>query len=120
MNNDNKAAVYSFDQSTRVLIGVRYEEKPYEVKPGETLVAPKDGLRPPYRWNGTDWDQASVEEFNAQRPSMGPVGPSTKDQALNSLGLQISQVMKQQAAMVQAMTALSKLVAQKNSTNGGN
>lgn len=120
MNNDNKAAVYSFDQSTRVLTGVRYEEKPYEVKPGETLVAPKDGLRPPYKWNGTDWDQASVEEFNAQHPSNGPVGPSTKDQALNSLGLQISQVMKQQAAMVQTMAALGKLVVQKNSTHGGN
>lgn len=120
MNNDNKAAVYSFDQSTRVLTGVRYEEKPYEVKPGETLVAPKDGLRPPYKWNGTDWDQASVEEFNAQHPSMGSTGPSTQGQALNALGLQISQVMKQQANLTQAMAALGRLVAQKNSTNGGN
>lgn len=120
MDNNNQIVIYSFDQSTRVLTGVRYEKKPYEPKSNETLVAPKDGLRPPYKWNGTDWDQASVEEFNAQHPSNGPVGPSTKDQALNSLGLQISQVMKQQAAIVQAMTALSKLVAQKNSTNGGN
>lgn len=120
MDNNNQVVIYSFDQSTRVLTGVRYEEKPYEPKSNETLVAPKDGLRPPYKWNGTDWDQASVEEFNAQHPSNGPVGPSTKDQALNSLGLQISQVMKQQAAMVQAMATLGKLVIQKNSTNGGN
>ena len=120
MNNDNQVAIYTFDQTSQVLTGVRYEQKPYEVKPGETLVAPKDGLRPTYTCNGTDWDQASVEEFNAQHPSNGPVGPSTKDQALNSLGLQISQVMKQQAAMVQAMAALGKLVAQKNSANGGN
>lgn len=120
MDNNNQIVIYSFDQSTRVLTGVRYEQKPYEVKPGETLVAPKDGLRPPYTWNGTDWDQASVEEFNAQHPSNGPVGPSTKGQALNSLDLQISLVMKQQAELTQAVTALGKLVAQKNSVNGGN
>lgn len=120
MDNNNQVVIYSFDQSTRVLTDVRYEKKPYEPKSNETLVAPKDGLRPPYKWNGTDWDQASVEEFNAQHLSMGSTGPSTQGQALNALGLQISQVINQQAVMAQAMAALGKLVAQKNSTNGGN
>lgn len=94
MDNDqmktNRTVVYSFDPETRLLSDMRYEAADYKLAANETLVAPKDGLRPPYRWNGTEWEEASVEEFNKEHPGF-KVGLTPTTQAINILGQQLVQ-----------------------------
>lgn len=81
----NRTVVYSYDPETSIFSGMRYEAADYKLAANETLVAPKDGLRPPYHWNGAEWTEASVTEFNEKHPGF-KVGQDSlsSDEKLNA------------------------------------
>lgn len=65
---DNKIAVYTFDTITKLFASMRLEDADYQPKGGETLTAIPDGLRPPYKWTGSNWAGSTEEEFEKAFP----------------------------------------------------
>lgn len=110
----NRTVVYSYDPETSIFSGMRYEASDYKLAANETLVAPKDGLRPPYHWNGAEWTEASVTEFNEKHPGF-KVGLTPTTQAINILGQQLVQAKQDSLSSDEKLNAkLDKLTESVN------
>lgn len=95
----------------------------YKLQANETFDPVPDGQQQPSTRIAGGWKGATKEEHEAylaeqrklhpdQYPEQKPAEPSKQDQALNALGLQLSQVQKTQAAQSQAINALGLQFAQ--------
>lgn len=66
----------------------------YVLKTNETFVAPKDGIKLPVTFDGTRWIEATDEQrqaaFDAANVDSYNPGPTTEQQMINALGLQMA------------------------------
>lgn len=66
----------------------------YVLKANETFVAPKNGIKLPVTFDGTQWIEATDEQrqaaFDAANASSYNPGPTAEQQMINALGLQVA------------------------------
>lgn len=111
--------------------GFKMAEDGYQPATGETVVAIPQPNVMPVKWNGSTWQNATDEEAAAYQkqltaghpaPPMAPAQPTTPtpaDQATNTLGQQLAQVMQQQTLIMNALNALGQQRAAQDTTKQG-
>lgn len=121
-------AVYTWDDNN-LYIPTANKTVPddYQLAGNETFDKPEDanghGLRMPIKRMNSQWIGATLQEYQAAHPAV-PVKPSESVQAMNSLGIQVAELTKQNQQLKQSVNALGLQLAQvtmsKKNENGGN
>lgn len=114
-------AVYSWDKDNH-LDTINLVEDDYQLAPSETFTKPEDGLYEPISWTGSAWVGVSKEEWEAKHPRK-PVEPSADAKVMNTMGIQIANLTKQNQSLSQTVNALGLQIAKMQDTktaNGGN
>ena len=125
------ATIYYADETTKFFKGTNIVDGEYQLKDNETFENPTGKLEPAKLVNGS-WIDATPEEHEAyvkaQQAEAAKFLPtnniSVGDKAMNALGVQVSQLTKDNLILTKSVDALGKQLAamQMNSTkeNGGN
>ena len=120
--------VYMYGSDT-TFNGYKIVDDNYELQMGETLVPLPNGIKMPAKFNGSTWTEATDAEYKAyleqqkqaylaQNPEASqPTKPSTQDQAMNALGLQVADLVKENQDLKKSINALGLQVAQAMATN---
>lgn len=122
-------AVYTWD-GNNLYIPTANKTVPddYQLAGNETFdEPPKDangyGLLMPIKRQGSQWIGATQEEYQAAHPAV-PVKPSESVQAMNSLGMQVAELTKENQQLKQSVNALglqlARVTMSKKNENGGN
>lgn len=112
-----------------IFTGYKVVDDDYELQPNETLVAIPEGAMMPIKFNGSNWVEATEAEhqtyleqqkeaYLAKNPEASQsTQPSTQDQAMNALGLQVASLTKENQDLKKSINALGLQVAQAIATN---
>lgn len=115
--------IYRYDASTKKLTGTDVVVDDYGLQANETTVVCPDGLyEPSFDEAAQTWKGITKEEWEAKHPRK-PVEPSADAKVMNTMGIQIANLTKQNQSLSQTVNALGLQIAKMQdtkTTNGGN
>jgi len=89
--------VYVFDAGSKEFLTTKVVRNDYNPLGNETTVAPTPGLYTPIIWNGNAWIGTDEKTWQSQQEAerqadqkANPVAPSSEQQMINALGLQVA------------------------------
>lgn len=116
--------VYVCDGKDGVFGSTKFVDEGYQLAVNESFEMPPVGLYEPKLVN-RQWQGLTEEEMKAKHPEWFPsAGPSQADKAMNTLGLQVAQLTKENNDLKKSINTLGLQFAQAISAdkkeNGGN
>lgn len=115
--------IYRYNASTKKLTGTDVVADDYELKANETTVVCPDGLyEPSFDEAAQTWKGITKEEWEAKHPQQ-PAQPTAGAQAMNTLGLQVAQLIAENNQLKESINSLglqvAKVIGTSNKENGG-